>query len=141
MAHAYTLARFIHFLGLLLWVSGLFVVLKSARIFLRLQARDAYTQGEVLPVLRPAYIFASHLGMALAWLGGLTMLYYNQPVVQQGWMRAKLLLLLALSAITCMEYRLAQRWSAGENLRIPWWMRLVDGLLILIVALAVFRPF
>lgn len=141
MPDLYLLGRFVHFLGLLLWVSGLFVFLKSVRIFVRLQMRGVYSSEDAAPVLRPAYRFASHMGMGLAWLGGLAMLRTNVGLWQQGWMQAKLTLLLGLSLITVLEYRQALRWQRGGSPSVAPWMRLVDPLLILIVLLAVFRPF
>lgn len=140
MIDAYLLGRFAHFLGLLLWVSGLFAILKSLRIFVRLQQRGAYAAQDVLPVLRPAYRFAAQLGMILAWIGGLAMVQLNPALRAQPWLHAKLVLLSILSIITVLEFRLAGRLSRGDDLRIPWWVRLVDPLLVVLVALAVFRP-
>ncbi len=137
----YLLLKFVHYLGMFLWITGIFAWLKGMKIFMQQQQDDRLERREILPAIRPVYIFASHLGASLTLIGGIGMLILNPGFLSQPWVHAKLLLVAGIVVITAIQYRKAQLWAQDGEITLPWWLRITGKLLIVILLLAVFRPF
>ena len=79
------------------------------------------------------------------WLFGILMIVWNPDLLSQGWLHAKLLLVVLLSGFHGMMVKWQRAFAQGLNTRSERFYRLVNEiptvLLILIVLLAVFRPF
>lgn len=86
-----------------------------------------------------------HPSLAAVWLFGLLMIVWNPSLLAQGWLHAKLLLVVLLSGYAGVLSRWQKDFARGENGRPARFFRLVNEVptlfLVLIVILAVFRPF
>jgi putative membrane protein len=85
------------------------------------------------------------IGAAMTALLGLWLLARNPFLIETGWMRVKLALVLLLIAYHVWTWRLLRDFAAGRNARSPRWYRWFNEvpslLLVGIVLLAVARPF
>lgn len=79
------------------------------------------------------------------WVFGLLMLYWNPAYLSQGWMHAKLLLVFLLSGFPGFLSVTMKKFAKGENGKGELFFRIINEVptvfLILIIILAVFRPF
>ena len=131
------LIRFFHLLGVVLWMGGLLVVS-------RLLAEPA--AGERLePVERRLFGSFIHGGAALVIASGILLILDQPSVLRQGWLHAKLLVVLGLVAADAQLYRrmLALQTSPGSLtrtgfLRLHGW---IAAGMVAVLALAVLRPF
>jgi putative membrane protein len=84
--------------------------------------------------------------MLVAFAGGFGLLIPNfaEVYAKQGWMHAKLALLLALAGATGVLTGKLRRWAQGQDVEAKAFARLawiISTLAVLVVTLAVFRPF
>ena len=88
-------------------------------------------------IINPAFI--------ALWLFGILMIVWNTALLSEGWLHAKLFLLLLLGGYHGMLSRWRKNFAKGENRKPEKFYRLMNEvptvLLVLIVILAVFRPF
>ena len=131
------LIRFFHLLGVVLWMGGLLVVS-------RLLAEPAV--GERLePVERRLFGSFIHGGAALVIASGILLILDQPSVLRQGWLHAKLLVVLGLVAADARLYRRMQAQHASPGsvtragvLRLHGW---IAAGMVAVLALAVLRPF
>ncbi len=131
------LIRFFHLLGVVLWMGGLLVVS-------RLLAEPA--AGERLePVERRLFGSFIHGGAALVIASGILLILDQPSVLRQGWLHAKLLVVLGLVAADARLYRRMQAQHASPGsvtraavLRLHGW---IAAGMVAVLALAVLRPF
>ena len=131
------LIRFFHLLGVVLWMGGLLVVS-------RLLAEPA--AGERLePVERRLFGSFIHGGAALVIASGILLILDQPSVLRQGWLHAKLLVVLGLVAADARLYRRMQALHASPGsvtrtavLRLHGW---IAAGMVTVLALAVLRPF
>lgn len=139
-----TAARFVHFLGLVLWIGP---VLGAVAVVLYAARGDA---GTVRPAARAAHSAIRSLGntgMALAWLGGLGMLVpaFASLYARAGWMHAKLTLVLVASALTGLLSAKLRKLADGhegvsEKSLVPLNAALALTAFVILVLVG-FRPF
>ena len=83
--------------------------------------------------------------LILVWVFGLTMITLNTGLLSQGWMHAKLALVLGLSGLHGYLVGLGRKIDAGESGMATSRMKLLNEvpfiIMILIVILAVLKPF
>ncbi|MGB5697502.1 MAG: CopD family protein [Polyangiales bacterium] len=132
--------RYLHFLGITFWVGSAVAVAFSASA--------SATRGErgLAEALRRVTLRITTPSMLLAFLGGFGMLIpsFAEVYAKQGWMHTKLTLLLVLAGVTGVLTGRLRRWAGGEAIEPKTFVRLawaISILAILIVTLAVFRPF
>ena len=132
---------FLHVLGVILWMGALFVV---SRLLAEHATHPA--SGEALTGLEER-LFGSivHGGAALVIATGVLLVLNDPGYLRQGWLHAKLLLVLALVVLDVRLYRRMQALHAmpssvsrAEMFRLHGFLGL---LLIAIVFLAVVHPF
>jgi len=131
--------RYLHFLGLAFWIGTAVAIAIAASV-------PMPWESGIAQALRKVMLRVTTPSMIVAFVGGLGMLIPNflEVYVKQGWMHAKLLLLLALAGATGVLSGKLRRWAQGQEIlpttfgRLAW---VISILAILIVALAVFRPF
>lgn len=131
--------RYLHFLGITFWIGTAVAVAIAA------STQTPWESG-IAQALRKATIRVTTPSMLVAFVGGLGMLIPNfaELYAKQGWMHTKLLLLLALAGATGVLTGKLRRWADGQEIagrtfgRLAW---IISVLAILIVTLAVFRPF
>jgi len=132
---------FFHVLGVILWMGALFVV---SRLLAEHATHPA--SGEVLTRLEQR-LFGSiiHGGAAVVIATGVLLVLNDPGFLRQGWLHAKLLLVLALVVLDVRLYRrmlvlhaLPSSVSRAEMVRLHGFIGLA---LIAVVFLAVVRPF
>jgi len=133
--------RFVHLLGVVLWMGSLLVVS-------RLLAEHAVepAAGERLgPLERRLFGSLVHGGAALVIASGILLILDQPSVLRQGWLHAKLLVVLGLVAADARLYRRMQAQHASPGsvtragvLRLHGW---IAAGMVAVLALAVLRPF
>ena len=143
----YLLAKAFHIIFIASWFAGLFYL---PRIFVNLAMvpADSRAERDRLLLMAGKLMRFTHLLMVVAvalgvwlWLGyGIGL---HGP--GNGWMHAKLTLVLIILAYHASCARLLQRWDAGRNTRSHVWYRWYNEapilLMLFIVLLVVLKPF
>lgn len=131
--------RYLHFVGIVFWIGTAVAVAMAA-------SAPAAPESGVARALRGVTLRVTTPAMLLAFAGGFGMLIPNfaEVYAKQGWMHAKLTLLLVLAGVTGVLTGKLRRWAQGQDVEAKTFSRLgwaVAILAILIVTLAIFRPF
>ncbi|MBC7173472.1 MAG: CopD family protein [Polyangiaceae bacterium] len=135
------LLRSLHLFGAILWVGGISAV---AIVAVALPER---VQKEAIGAVRGAVTRVATPGMILSFIGGLGMLLPNFTTVyaRQGWMHAKLLLVIVAAGLTGAISGSIRKAAAGDKALAVGSIRGMGLALALIglftVILAIFRPF
>lgn len=132
--------RYLHFIGIVFWVGTAVAVAMTAA------SAAVPPEGGVARALRRVTLRVTTPAMLLAFAGGFGMLVprFAEVYAKQGWMHAKLLLLLVLAGVTGVLTGKLRKWAEGQDVDTKTFGRLgwaVAILAILIVTLAIFRPF
>jgi uncharacterized membrane protein len=131
--------RYLHFLGITFWIGT------AAAVAVAASAPTPWESG-IAQALRKVTLRVTTPAMLFAFAGGFGMLIPNfaEMYKTQGWMHAKLLLLLVLAGATGLLTGKLRRWADGQEIepntfgRLAW---VISILAILIITLAIFRPF
>lgn len=139
----YLTAKAIHLLAMVAWFAGMFYL---PRLFVyHADTMDAAGHERFLVMERRLYRGIMNPAMIATLVFGILMLVLNTTWLSQGWIHAKLLLVVLLIGYhhVCLAH--LKRFARNENTRSPryfrWFNEVPTILLILIVVLAVFRPF
>ena len=144
---AYLWFKTLHIVGVVVWFAGLFYLV---RLFiyhreaeeLAPELRQAFQEQYSLMERRLANIITTP-GMVVAVTMAVGLLSVQPLWLQQGWMHAKLALVLALLAYHAFCYRLMAQLQAGSCLWSPKQLRALNELptllLVLVVMLVVFK--
>jgi len=131
-----------HVIFMVTWFAGLFYL---PRLFVYHASTTDSAGNERFRVMERRLFALMTIGAAMTALFGLWLLAWNPALLEAGWMRAKLALVLLLIAYHAWNWRLLRDFAAGRNGRSPRWYRWFNEvpslLLIGIVLLAVARPF
>ena len=135
-----------HVIFVVTWFAGLFYL---PRLFVyHAQASETLVR-ECFKVMERRLLMITHIGGALAVLfGALTLgafAHASPGYMQQGWLHAKLALVVLLIAYHVMLVRLVHQFAHDANRRSSRWLRVFNEiptlLLIAIVVLVVVKPF
>ena len=131
----------LHVVFVVTWFAGLFYL---PRLFVYHAAtRDAPGLARFV-VMERRLFFIMTLGALLAVLFGIAMIVSAPPYLAEGWLRAKLLLVVLLVGYHFWCYVLVLALRAGRNPHSQRWYRLFNELptlfLVAIVVLAVVKP-
>jgi putative membrane protein len=131
--------RYLHFLGITFWLGTAVAVAVAA------SAPTPWESG-IAQALRKVTLAVTTPSMLLAFVGGIGMLIpqFAELYAKQGWMHAKLALLLALAGATGVLTGKLRRWAEGQEVEAKTFGRLAGAIAILgvlVVTLAVLRPF
>jgi protoporphyrinogen IX oxidase len=131
----------LHVVFVVTWFAGLFYL---PRLFIyHVDTQDAPGLARFIVMERRLYFIMS-LGAILAVLFGAAMIVAAPAYLSQPWLRAKLLLVLALVGYHGWCYRLMLALRAGKATHSARWLRLFNEipalLLLAIVVLAVVKP-
>ena len=134
-----TVFRYLHFLGITFWIGSAVAVAIAA-------AAPTPWESGIAQALRKVSLRVTTPAMLVAFAGGFGVLIPNFADVyaKQGWMHGKLTLLLILAGATGVLTGKLRRWAEGQDVTQKTFARLawvIAGLAVLIVTLAVFRPF
>jgi putative membrane protein len=129
--------RYLHFLGTTFWIGTAVAVAIAA---------SAPWEGAMAGALRKVTVRVTTPSMLVAFVGGFGVLIPNfaEVYAKEGWMHAKLALLLALAGATGVLTGRLRRWAQGQDVEAKTFATLawvISILAVLIVTLAVFRPF
>jgi putative membrane protein len=131
-----------HVIFMVTWFAGLFYL---PRLFVYHASTTDSAGIERFRVMERRLFVLMTIGAAMTALLGLWLLARNPFLIETGWMRVKLALVLLLIAYHVWTWRLLRDFAAGRNARSPRWYRWFNEvpslLLVGIVLLAVARPF
>ncbi len=131
-----------HVIFMVTWFAGLFYL---PRLFVYHASTTDSAGIERFRVMERRLFVLMTIGAVLTALFGLLLLARNPSLLETGWMRVKLALVMLLIAYHAWNWRLLRDFAAGRNARSPRWYRWFNEvpslLLIGIVLLAVARPF
>ncbi len=144
----YLWLKALHIIAVVAWMAGM---LYLPRLFVyHCAAEKGSVQSETFKlmerrllrgIINPAMIATWVLGLSLAWLGPDS----RYGWFASGWLQAKIVLVLALSALHGFFARWVKDFAADRNEHSPRFYRLINEvptiLLILIVLLVVLKPF
>lgn len=145
----YEWLRALHILSFVSWMAGM---LYLPRLFVY-HAKVLEDHGPLTPLVHTFEVMERRLlrfimnpAMVATWIFGLGMLSANPAMLQgQGWMHAKLLLVILMSAMHGFFAKCRKDLLAGKNTRSSNFFRVVNEiptvLMIGIVFLAVLEPF
>jgi putative membrane protein len=132
----------LHVIFMVTWFAGLFYL---PRLFVYHASTTDRAGTERFELMERRLFAIMTLGAAMTALFGLWLLAWNPALLETGWMRAKLGLVLLLIGYHAWIWRLLRDFAAGRNARSARWYRWFNEvpslLLIGIVLLAVVRPF
>ena len=130
-----------HVVFVVTWFAGIFYL---PRLFLYHAAATDAPSIERFQMMERRLFAIMTIGASLTLLFGLSMVIAAPALLGFGWLRAKLLLVLALIGYHAWCYRLMVDLRVGRNPRSSRWYRIFNEvpsvLLIAIVVLAVVKP-
>lgn len=134
-----TVFRYLHFLGITFWLGSAVAVAIAA-------AAPPPWESGIAQTLRKVSLRVTTPAMLVAFAGGFGMLIpsFAEVYAKQGWMHAKLTLLLILAGVTGVLTGKLRRWAEGQDVTPKTFARLawtIAAIGVLIVTFAVFRPF
>lgn len=141
----YLFCKWLHLIAIISWMAGiLYLIRLYVNHVSNLHSEDNHKLLSGMELRLWRYI--TRPAMLVAWIFGLAMLALNPGLLNAGWLHAKLLCLLLLTGVTewagAMRLRLANRAQPLPSSRFFRILNEVPTLLMMIiVALAVFRPF
>lgn len=135
----------IHIIFVVTWFAGLFYL---PRLFVYHTEATEPVIRERLKIMQRRLLMITHIGGGLALLFGvLTLLTFAHAMpgyMQQGWLHAKLALVVLLIVYHMMLVRLTGQFARDANRRSSRWLRIFNEipalLLIAIVLLVVIKP-
>lgn len=132
----------LHIVFVVTWFAGLFYL---PRLFVYHAVASDPVGLERFVIMERRLFGIMSLGAGLAVLFGLAMVAASPGYLRFGWLRAKLLLVIALLGYHLWCRVLMQELGAGRNRHSPRWYRIFNEipalLLLAIVILAVVKPF
>ena len=131
--------RYLHFLGITFWIGTAVAVAIAA------SAPTPWESG-IAQALRKVTLRVTTPAMLVAFAGGIGTLVPNfaEVYAKEGWMHAKLALLLVLAGATGVLTGKLRRWAEGQEVspkvfgKLAW---AISILAVLIITLAIFQPF
>ena len=131
-----------HVIFMVTWFAGLFYL---PRLFVYHAATTDSAGIERFRVMERRLFAIMTIGAAMTLVFGIWLLAANPALLDAGWMRAKLALVLLLVAYHAWNWRLMRELAARRNTRSSRWYRWFNEVptlfLIAIVLLVIVRPF
>lgn len=131
-----------HVIFMVTWFAGLFYL---PRLFVYHAVATDPTGIERFRIMERRLFILMTIGALLTAIFGLWLIVINPALLDTGWMRAKLFLVVLLIAFHAWLWRLMRDLATGRNVRSERWYRLLNEVpsiaLIGIVLLAVAKPF
>lgn len=133
-----------HVIFVVAWFAGLFYLPRLFVYHTQLEAQDAAAHARFSLMERKLYGITL-IAMAGAWVFGLWLLMLAPGFLSQGWLHAKLALVVLLSAYQGWLRLSLRRFAAGQNRHSERFWRLANEVpalaLIAIVILVIVKPF
>ncbi len=132
----------LHVIFVVTWFAGLFYL---PRLFVYHAMAEDTAVRATLKIMERRLLVMMHIGGALAWLFGVSMLLEMPALLSQGWMEAKLVLVFALTIyhVWCaaIVHQLARDEVRRTHVWYRWFNELPTLILFAVVILAVVKPF
>jgi len=130
-----------HIVFVVTWFAGLFYL---PRLFVYHAMNEHRETIDTLKVMERRLLSMTHIGGTLAWLFGASLILWSPHLLDYGWLRLKLVLVLVLTAYHFWCARLVRVFASDANTRSHVWYRWFNELptliLIAVVILAVVKP-
>lgn len=132
-----------HIIAVVCWFAGLFYL---PRLFVyHAQSTDSVSQERFTIMERKLYRGIMHASLIATLALGISMLYMNPALLKMGWMHIKLTLLIFLIiyhfSLGVIYKRFAQGLNTKSHVFYRWFNELPVLFLIVIVLLAILKPF
>ncbi len=141
----YLFFKWLHLVAIISWMAG---ILYLYRLLIYHAERGASAEiHDLLSLMaKRLYRFITLPAMIIAGVGGAGMIMQNPSLLNTGWLQLKLVCVLAIVVATFYAGRLMRKFAAKErNLPTGLQLRILNEvptvLMLIVVALAVFRPF
>ncbi len=141
----YDWLRALHIIAVISWMAGM---LYLPRLFVyHTDAKPGSDQSETFKIMERRLLkYIMTPAMMASWVIGLSMLYANPGILSgQGWMHAKLLLVLAMTGVHGMLAGMVRKFAHDTNEKSAKFFRILNEiptiLMIVIVILVVVQPF
>ncbi len=132
----------LHIVFVVTWFAGLFYL---PRLFIYQAASASAEVREQLKIMQRRLLVITHIGGALTLLFGIWTLALEPAYLQQGWLHAKLALVVGLIAYHIYLVRMKNLFAQDRCPYSARWLRIFNEIpalfLIAIVLLAVVKPF
>jgi len=149
MASSYLICKWLHIVAVISWMAGILYLLRLF-IYHREYGEKSQQNHELLSLMEQRlYNYITVPAMIATWGFGLAMISINPSLMSgQGWLHAKIALVFLLTGVTHMGKRIMLRFSSKESINSLYSTRTLrvlnevpTVLMIVIVALVIFRPF
>jgi putative membrane protein len=139
----YQYIKAFHIIAMVAWMAGMFYL---PRLFVYHSETDAQNMRDTFKIMERRLLrFIINPAMILTFVFGIWMIILNPSWMQQGWMHAKLTLVIILTAYHGWLARLRKEFERDENKHSSKFYRILNEvptlLLIGIVILVVVKPF
>lgn len=133
-----------HLIAVISWMAGM---LYLPRLFVyHVNAKKGSDLSETLKVMERRLLrFIMNPAMIITWAFGLLLIWSNGALMEQGWMHAKLTLVILMSVLHMMFSKWRKNFAADQNTKTAKfykiWNEAPTLLMIIIVILVVAKPF
>lgn len=140
----YELVKALHLIAIVFWIAGLLML---PRLFVYHHQSQPGSDGETIFIAGEKRLLTLILNpaMVIAWLAGLAMLVLNWPLLTNGWIHTKLLLVLGLSGYHGFLSATARKFATNQRPFTEKTWRLLNEIpavtAILVIVLAIVKPF
>jgi putative membrane protein len=139
----YLYIKAFHIISMVAWMAGMFYL---PRLFVYHSETDAQNMRDTFKIMERRLLrFIINPAMILTLVFGVWLILLNPSWMQQGWMHAKLTLVIVLTAYHGYLARLRKQFERDENKHSSKFYRILNEvptlLLIAIVILVVIKPF
>lgn len=143
---SYLFFKWLHIIAIISWMAGILYLYR----LLIYHVEKGPTNKDIHELLKlmekRLYKFITLPAMLLAWLAGLSMAFLNSNLLSFQWLQAKIILVLLLTGATIYANTLRNKFTKSlENTPTSRTLRFLNEvptlLMMLIVALVIFRPF
>jgi protoporphyrinogen IX oxidase len=141
----YLFFKWLHLVAVISWMAGILYLYRL--LIYHAERGDRAEIHDLLSLMaKRLYRFITLPAMIIAALGGTGMIVLNPSLLATGWVQLKLVCVLAIVVATLYAGRLMRKFSKKElNLPTGFQLRVLNEvptvLMLIVVALAVFRPF
>jgi putative membrane protein len=141
---AYGVVKALHVVSVISWMAGL-LYLPRLFVYHAAEAPGSATSETFKVMERRLYRAIMNPAMMATWAFGLAMLWMNPGWLQDGWMHAKLFLVLVMTAAHHMMGRWRKGFAADENKNSARYYRIANEVptlvMVVVVFLVITKPF
>lgn len=134
----------LHLIAVISWMAGM---LYLPRLFVyHVGAKKGSDLSETLKIMERRLLrFIMNPAMIITWIVGLLLLWSNSVIMEQGWMHAKLTLVILMSVLHMVFSKWRKNFAADQNVKSAKFYKIWNEgptvLMIVIVTLALVKPF